>query len=90
MRVLSLTPAADPGGGSMKVVASFDLQLTPDIAVYGMRLLKAPNGQHVSYAPTALGGRRSVTFARPLAEAITAAALQTLEHDTAHGAHSEN
>lgn len=91
MRVLSLIPAADPGGGAMKVVASFDLQLTPDIAVYGMRLLQAPNGQHVSYAPTALGGRRSVTFARPLAEAITAAALQTLtEHDTAHGAHSEN
>lgn len=90
MRVLSLTPAADPGGGTMKVVANFDLQLTPDIAVYGMRLLKAPNGQHVSYAPNAHGGRRSVTFARPLAEAITAAALQTLEHDTAHGAHSES
>ncbi|TBC10017.1 hypothetical protein [Rhizobium ruizarguesonis] len=90
MRVLSLIPAADPGGGSMKLLAVFDLQLTPDIAIYGMRLLKAPNGQHVSYAPTAHGGRRSVTFARPLAEAITAAALQTLEHDTAHGANSES
>lgn len=74
----------------MKVVATFDLQLTPDIAVYGMRLLRAPNGDHVSYAPTALGGRRSVTFGRSLAETITAAALKTLtEHDTAHGATSQ-
>ncbi|MGZ2429603.1 hypothetical protein [Rhizobium redzepovicii] len=91
MRILALKPAADPGGGTMKVVASFDLQLTPDIAIYGMRLLKAPNGQHVSYAPTALGGRRSVTFARPLAEAITAAALKTLEEQvTAYGTNTKD
>jgi hypothetical protein len=85
MKILDIKPAAYPGGGRMEHVATFDAQVTDDIAVYGMRLLKAPNGQHVSYAPTALGGRRSVTFARPLAEAITAAALQTLtELDTAH------
>lgn len=90
MKILTMKPIADPGSGAMKVVASFDLQLTPDIAIYGMRLLKAPNDQHVSYAPTAHGGRRSVTFARPLAEAITAAALKTLEHDTAHGTNTQD
>lgn len=91
MRILSLSPAVNSGGGSMKVVAEFDLQLTPDIAVYGMRLLRAPNGDHVSYAPTALGGRRSVTFARPLAEAITAAALASYsEHVTANAPPSKN
>jgi hypothetical protein len=90
MRVLDLKTVADPGGGAMKHVANFDLQLTDDVAIYGMRLLRAPNGDHVSYAPTALGGRRSVTFARPLAEAITAVALKTLtEHDTAHGTTAE-
>ncbi|MBB2793909.1 UNVERIFIED_ORG: hypothetical protein GGD58_002773 [Rhizobium pisi] len=69
----------------MKHVATFDLQLTESVAIYGMRLLRNPAGGHVSYAPTALGGRRSVTFARPLAEAITAVALKTLtEQDTAH------
>ncbi|OWK24148.1 hypothetical protein AJ87_24355 [Rhizobium yanglingense] len=90
MKILTFSPAVNPGGGSMKVVANFDLQLTSDIAVYGMRLLRAPNGDHISYAPTALGGRRSVTFARPLAEAITATALKTLmELDTANGANPE-
>lgn len=91
MRILSLQPVAKPGDGSMTVVAQFDLQLTADVAVYGMRLLRAPNGDHVSYAPTALGGRRSVTFARPLAETITAAAVKTLEEQvTAHGPDSKN
>lgn len=79
-----MKPAANPGGGSVKVVATFDLQLTDDVALYGMRLCRAPDGRHVTYAPTALGGRRSATFARSLAETITAAALQTYsELDTA-------
>ncbi len=85
MRVSNLKPAANPGGGAVKLVASFDLQLTDDVAIYGMRLCRAPDGRHVSYAPTALGGRRSATFARPLAEAITASALQSYsELDTAN------
>lgn len=75
----------------MQLVAQFDLQLADDVAIYGMRLLRAPDGRHVSYAPTALGGRRSVTFSRPLAEAITATALKMyLEQVTAHGTNSAN
>jgi hypothetical protein len=91
MKVLSIQPAARLGGGRMLHVANFDLQLADDVAIYGMRLLRAPDGSHASYAPTALGGRRSVTFARQLAEAITAAALKSLkELDTAHGATPKN
>lgn len=85
MRILDIKPAANPGGGTIKLVATFDLQLTDDVAIYGMRLCRAPDGRHVSYAPTALGGRRSATFSRSLAEAITAAALQSYtERDTAN------
>lgn len=85
MKILSIKPAANPGGGTVKLVASFDLQLTDDVAFYGMRLCRTPDGRHVTYAPTALGGRRSATFARSLAESITAAALQSYsELDTAN------
>ncbi|APO70252.1 hypothetical protein IE4872_PC00224 (plasmid) [Rhizobium gallicum] len=89
MQVLDLKPVAHRSGGRMLHVANFDMQLSDNVAIYGMRLLRAPNGDHVSYAPTALGGRRSVTFGGPLAEAITAAALRTfMELDTANGATS--
>lgn len=91
MRITSMTPAANPGGGTMRHVATFDLQLSADVAIYGMRLLQTSDGRHVSYAPTALGGRRAATFARPLAEAITAAALNSYsEHVTAHVTHPQN
>lgn len=84
MRILDIKPAANPGGGQVRLIASFDLQLTDDVAFYGMRLCRTPDGRHVTYAPTALGGRRSATFSRSLAEAITAAALQSYtERDTA-------
>ncbi|MET3753358.1 hypothetical protein ABID08_000697 [Rhizobium binae] len=66
-----MTPAADPGGGAMKHVANFDLQITDDIRICGMRLLMAPDGRLLTYAPTALGGRRSVTFSPETAAAIT-------------------
>lgn len=36
----------------MTLVASFDLQITDDIAIYGMRLLRHRTGGHVTYAPT--------------------------------------
>lgn len=62
MRILALTPVADPGGGKMRLVATFDLQITEDIRLCGMRLLRAPDGQLLTYAPMAVGGRRSVTF----------------------------
>ncbi|MBX5293035.1 hypothetical protein HJB96_08780 [Rhizobium sp. NLR15a] len=69
-----MTPAADPGGGAVKHVANFDLQITDDIRICGMRLLMARDGRLLTYAPTALGGRRSVTFSPETTAAITHAA----------------
>lgn len=86
MKVRDLIPAAKSGGGRMVQIATFDLQVTDDIAFYGMRLLRDSTGNYITYAATALGGRRSATFARPLAEAITAAALKSYtEQVTADG-----
>lgn len=85
MLILEMKPATNRGGGAMAHVATFDLHLADEIRFYGMRLLRTPVGEHVSYAPTAIGGRRSATFARPLAEKITAAALASYtEHVTAN------
>jgi DNA-binding cell septation regulator SpoVG len=76
MKVTDIKPVANPGGGRMKLIAVFDLQLNDTIAINGMRLLHAPDGRHVSYAPDAAGGRRSVTFGHSLAAEITKAAVE--------------
>lgn len=90
MQILELQPSANPGGGSMVHIATFDLALDDNVRFYGMRLLKTPQGGHVTYAPTAIGGRRSATFARPLAEEITKQALSIYaEQATANGATSK-
>ncbi len=70
MRVLSLTPAADPGGGSLKLAATFDLQISDTVRLYGLRLLEAPDGRRIVYAAQA-GSRRTATFDPLLAERIT-------------------
>lgn len=85
MRISNLQPAADSGSGTMALMATFDVQVADDVRVCGMRLLQAPDGRMLSYAPTALGGRRSVTFSPETATAITAAASRHYsEHVTAH------
>lgn len=76
MKILDMKAAANPGGGSMVVVAHFDLQITADIRIHGMRLLRAADGKFLTYSPTALGGRRSVTFAPETTAAITEAATR--------------
>ncbi|WP_156389003.1 MULTISPECIES: hypothetical protein [unclassified Mesorhizobium] len=43
MRILSIVPATDLGDGRFPCVAKFDAELTPDIRVYGLRLLLAPD-----------------------------------------------
>jgi hypothetical protein len=88
MEVLNIEPVANSGDGGMRVIAFFDLQLSDDVRMYGLRLLEAPDGNRITYAPQS-GSRRSATFARPLAERITAAASISLEAVTAHGTDSK-
>lgn len=83
MEILNIVPVADSGGG-MRTIANFDLQLSDEVRLYGVRLLEAPDGNRVVYAAQA-GSRRAATFARSLAEKITAAASQSyLEAITAN------
>jgi len=88
---LDLQPVASRGGGTMRLVASFDLELSSEVRIYGLRLMQAPGGRHVTYAPNGNGGRRLATFSPALATAITEAAINELEgHVTADGTTSKN
>nr|WP_314095163.1 hypothetical protein [uncultured Shinella sp.] len=89
MRILDLKPAVGNGGGAVKLVANFDLELSPDVRLFGLRLIEAADGRRLVYAANANGGRRSATFSPTLAAAITKAAASKFEgHDTANEQHS--
>jgi hypothetical protein len=90
MRVLNLQPVADRGGGAVKLVANFDLHLDETVRMFGLKLMQAPDGRRLVFAPNANGGRRLATFAPALAAVITKEATLELErHFTAHGTNSE-
>ena len=78
MNITSLTPIFDNRPGKLKTLAHFDLQLSPDVRIYGMRLLEDSRGRRLSYPPSS-GGRRFATFDSALAEAITNAAVKVYE-----------
>ncbi len=85
MRILDLKPACGNGGGAVKLVANFDLELSPDVRLLGLRLMEAADGRRLVYAANANGGRRTATFSPTMAQAITAAATQQLKgHETAN------
>ncbi|SCB41852.1 hypothetical protein GA0061102_103533 [Rhizobium miluonense] len=90
MKVSALKPAADPGSGSLRLLATFDLELSDQIRLYGLRLLQAPDGRRIVYAAQS-GSRRTATFDPLLAERITQLASQTYsEATTAHGSNSKS
>ena len=90
MEVLNLEPVASSGGGGMRVLAFFDLQLSDEVRMHELKLLEAPDGRRIVYAAQS-GSRRTATFARSLAERITAAASKSyMEAVTADGTTSKN
>ncbi|WP_245428248.1 hypothetical protein [Rhizobium phaseoli] len=76
MHILSMQPVAKPGGGSLKLLATFDLELSEMVRLYGVRLFSAPDGRRIVYAAQA-GSRRTATFDPRLAEQITNLASQS-------------
>ena len=70
-----------------RTIARFDIQLTPDCRIYGLRLIEAENGRRLTYAPSA-GGIRLATFAPAMADKITRAACDALEAPIAHDQHA--
>jgi hypothetical protein len=63
-----------PGVG--RTVAHFDLQLTPDVRLFGFKLVVGTGGQYVVHAAN-IHGQKAATFTRELHQKITRAAAQT-------------
>jgi hypothetical protein len=83
MQILSIEPVADRGG-TTTTLALFDLELTDEVRIYGLRLVEN-RGRRLTYSPNANGGRRAATFAPALAARITALAIEKFEgHTTAN------
>lgn len=72
MRILSIR--RDPGGGN--TVARFDVQLTPDVRMFGLKLVRTPRGHRV-YPPHS-NVNNVATFAPAFAESLVRAALAAL------------
>ncbi|WP_421579484.1 hypothetical protein [Shinella sp. M31] len=88
MKILDLKPASGNGGGAVKLMATFDLELSQDVRLFGLRLMEAADSRRLIYAANANGGRRTATFSPALAQAITLAATQHLKgHETANEQH---
>ncbi|MET4278715.1 MULTISPECIES: hypothetical protein [unclassified Bradyrhizobium] len=87
MKITFITPSPFDGGGGMREIARFDLQLSDEVRLYGLRLMQTREGRRLTYAPSS-GGRRFATFAPALVDTITAAAISAFNdmgHVTANG-----
>ncbi len=82
MRILDLQTIDEPSVGH-RAIAVFDLQLTDECRLYGLRLLRMRDGRLLTFAPQS-GSRRVATFANDLASQITKLATDEYEAMTAH------
>ena len=79
MRILRIAP--EPPGGIGRTVARFDIELTPDVRLFGLRLTTRAAGGYSIYAPNA-HGQRVATFSLKLVEQMTSAAIAALTERT--------
>lgn len=73
MRILYCHLVSDDRAGH-NCVATIDIELSPDVRLYGLRLLRMADGKHLVFAPQA-GQRRTATFSNGFAQRLTAVAL---------------
>ncbi|MGA1803654.1 hypothetical protein [Rhizobium sp. HT1-10] len=86
MRILGIKRAVRDGRSRMRLIATFDFELSEQVRIFGMKLMEAPDGRRFSYAPNANGGSRTATFDPALAQEITELATLKMEgHVTADG-----
>lgn len=81
MEILEFKPIDEPSGGH-RAIAVFDLALTDECRLYGLRLLRMRDGRLLTFAPQS-GPRRVATFASSLAAKITRLATDQYEAMTA-------
>jgi hypothetical protein len=77
MRILYCHPVSDDRGGHT-CLATIDIELSPDVRLYGLRLLRMADGKHLVFAPQS-GQRRTATFSSALAAELTAMAVAAYE-----------
>lgn len=80
MQILSIRPEP-PGAGS--TVARFDLELSDQLRMFGLRLVRKPDGLRAIYAPNS-GGARVVTFGATLVQEIANAAEAAIKGLSPH------
>jgi len=76
MKVLYCHPLRD--AKARDAVAFVDVELNEHIRLYALRLVRQPDGAYRLYAAQA-GTRRTATFSTPMAERLTALAVEALE-----------
>jgi hypothetical protein len=76
MRLLYLHPVSDDRGGHT-CLATIDVELSADVRLYGLRLMRMRDGKHLVFAPQS-GQRRVATFSPAMAEQLTAMAVEAL------------
>ncbi|HEY8577599.1 MAG TPA: hypothetical protein VIL88_14830 [Devosia sp.] len=77
MRILYAELVDEPASKPTRCLGTVDLELTPDVRMYGLRLLQMPDGKKILFAPHA-GHRRAATFSLKLARTLTAMAIEAL------------
>lgn len=76
MRVLYCHPTGETG--RKDCVAFVDVELNEHVRLYGLRLIRQPDGAFYIFAPQA-GPRRTATFSKPLADRLTSLAVEAFE-----------
>ena len=73
MEIIGIEPAraSAVSARGFKTHCYFDAQVTPDLRLYGLELVEAPNGRMLVYAPSK-GGRKFATMSIELGDALAA------------------
>lgn len=79
MRLIQSHPLADEGDRSGHVcIGLIDVELTPDLRLYKLRVLRMRDGRHRISAPYA-GRHLAASFSPALAEKLTTMAIEALQ-----------
>ena len=76
MKILFCHPLTD--SKARDAIAFVDVELNEHIRLYALRLVRQPDGRHMLYSPQA-GTRRTATFSKPMAERLTALAVEAYQ-----------
>lgn len=82
MRVISIRPEAGGGGST---VARFDAEISADVRMFNLKLVRSRDGSLRVYAPSAYGSNVA-TFAPDLAADLAAEAMKSLGEKTTNAA----